>query len=196
MTRRRTVLCASLLALVVTGCAIHWDVESFESPGAGLASKKTFFWKGGDFATAAAIDKAVLQAAESHVRSAVVEELTRKGYSEAGTAAGADMAVSYQVSGVRKFVTVDSGRVGAPSATTVMSPGEIQPPPASSVEREVAVRDASVILFIDEPASGRLLWRGEVASETRSSSAEQAGRVIAQMAREIAKDVPARTGGN
>jgi len=103
--------------------------------------------------------------------------------------------VSYQVSGVRKFVTADTTRIGAPSATTVMSPGEIQPPPASTVPREVAVRDASVIVFVDDPASGRLLWRGEVASETRSGSAEQAARVIAQMAREIAKEMPARSGG-
>ena len=194
MARRRTVLLA-VMAMFAAGCATHWNVESFESPDASVAAKKTFFWKGGDFATIATIDKAVLEAADSQVRSAVIEELTRKGYAETGVAAGADMVVSYQVSGVRKFVTADTTRIGAPSATTVMSPGEIQPPPASTVAREVAVRDASVIVFVDDPASGRLLWRGEVASETRSGSAEQAARVIAQMAREIAKEMPARSGG-
>jgi hypothetical protein len=193
MARRRTVVLA-LMAMFAAGCAIHWDVESFESPGANLAGKETFFWKGGAFATAAAADKAVLQAAESNVRSAVVEELTHKGFREVDAATGADIIVSYQVSGVRRFVAGDTVRVGAPSATTVMRPGEIQPPPASAVGREVWVRDGSVIVFLDDAGSGQLLWRGEVASETRPGSAEQAARVIAQMAREIAREVPARAG--
>jgi hypothetical protein len=104
------------------------------------------------------------------------------------------MLVSFQVAGTQKFVLSDERRVGAPSPTEVLSPSEIQPPPASSVPREMRMRDGSVLVFIDDRTSGRLLWRGAVTAETRSGSTEQGVRIINQMAHEIAKQVPARAG--
>ena len=49
-------------------------------------------------------------------------------------------------------------------------------------------------VFIDDRASGRLIWRGAVTAETRSGSTEQGVRQLTQMAREIAREVPARAG--
>ena len=121
-------------------------------------------------------------------------ELTRKGYTEVSTATGADMVVSFQVAGSQRFVVADERRIGAPSATTVLSPGAIQPPPASAVPREMRVRDGSVLVFIEDGASGRLIWRGSVTAETRSGSTEQLVRMISQMAREIAIAVPPHAG--
>ena len=51
-----------------------------------------------------------------------------------------------------------------------------------------------MLVFIDDRASGRLIWRGMVTAETRSGSTEQGVRLIGQMAHEIAKEVPARVG--
>ena len=186
--------CAALVATLVTGCAVHWDVETYAVPDANVASRQTYFWKGGDFASASEIEPAAVAAAESQVRSAVTEELSRKGYRETSSAEDADLVVSYQVSGMRRFVVEDTTRVGAPSPNEVLSPSEIQPPPASSVPREVPVREGSVILFLDDPKLGKLAWRGEVAEQIRAGSPEQAGRIIAQMARAIASEVPARAG--
>jgi hypothetical protein len=70
----------------------------------------------------------------------------------------------------------------------------MQPPPASSVPREVPVREGSVIVFLDDPKLGKLAWRGEVAEQIRASSPEQTARIIAQMAQQIAREVPARAG--
>ncbi|HET7204677.1 MAG TPA: DUF4136 domain-containing protein [Steroidobacteraceae bacterium] len=182
------------LVAMAAGCAVHWDVETYAVPGADVASRETWFWKGGDFAGAEQIEPAVIAAAESHVRAAVTEELTRKGYREASSAEAADLVASYQVSGMRRFVVDETPRIGAPSPNTVLSPSEMQPPPASSVPREVSVREGSVILFLDDPRLGKLAWRGEVAEQIRAGSPEKAGRIIAQMAREIAKEVPVRKG--
>ncbi len=88
----------------------------------------------------------------------------------------------------------DERRIGAPSATTVLSPSAMQPPPASTVPRELRVREGSVLVFIEDRASGRLIWRGMVTAETRSGSTEQGVRLLTQMAHEIAKEVPARAG--
>lgn len=191
---RRTAFGGVATLILLAGCATHWDVESFEAPEGNVAAHRTFYWKGGEFGTPGTLDPALVELTTTEVRNAVATELTRKGYSEVGTAAGADMAVSFQVAGSQKFVLSDEKRVGAPSATTVLSPSEIQPPPASTVPREMRVRDGSVLVFIDDSASGRLIWRGAVTEETRSGSAEQGARLIGQMAREIALQVPAHAG--
>ena len=67
-------------------------------------------------------------------------------------------------------------------------------PPASSVPREMRVREGSVLVFIDDRASGRLIWRGTVTAETRRGSTEQGVHLLTQMAHEIAKEVPAHVG--
>ncbi len=194
MTRRAALACLAWL-VTATGCAVHWDVDTYASPGTTVATANTFYWKGGDYATAAQLEPAAISIAEGLARTAVVEELARKGYVEVPAATGADLVVSYQVSGVRRFVTNETPRIGAPSPNTVLSPSEIQPPPASSVPREIRVREGSIVLFVDDARLGRLAWRGEVAGEMRAGSPEQAARIVAQMAREIAKEVPARSAG-
>jgi hypothetical protein len=193
MIRRMAFVWAGTLVLLA-GCAAHWDVDSFEAPDGNVATHRTFYWKGGEFGSPGKLDPNMVASATAAVRNAVTTELTRKGYAEVSTATGADMLVSFQVAGSQRFVVSDDRRIGAPSATTVLSPSEIQPPPASTVPREMRVRDGSVIVFIEDGASGRLIWRGTVTAETRSGSTEQAVRLLAQMAHEIAKEVPARAG--
>ena len=192
MAGARTVWWAAVLAANLTACAVHWNVETYAVPDADVGSRETYYWKGGDFQAAAQLDPAAVAAAQSQVRHAVLEELARKGYREVPSADAADLVASFQVSGMRRFVVEDTTRVGAPSPNTVLSPGEMQPPPASSVPREVPVREGSVIVFLDDPKLDKLAWRGEVADQIRASSPEQVARIIAQMAREIAREVPAR----
>ena len=128
------------------------------------------------------------------MRATLRTELARKGYSEVPDAASAQLIVSYQVAGTRKFVIADDRRVGAPSPTTVLSPSEVQPPPMSTVPREQTMRDGTVIVFVADPASGRLLWRGMITAETRAGSTEDAMRTVVEMARHITEEFPARAG--
>ena len=189
---RGTATAWTTIVALVAGCAVHWDVETYAVPGGDVGSKQTWAWKGGEFVGSARIEPGTVSVAEAAVRAAVREELSRKGYRELGPDDGPDLLVSYRVSGMQRFVLEETPRIGAPSPNTVLSPSEVQPPPASSVPREVAVREGSVILFLDDPRAGKLAWRGEVAEQVRAGSAEQAGRIIGQMAREIAREVPVR----
>jgi len=193
MIRRSAFVFAATVALAA-GCATHWDVDSFAAPEGNVAARSTFHWQGGEFGTPASIDPQVIASTGDLLRRTVAGELARKGYTEVDSAAAADMLVSFQVAGTQRFVIPDERRIGAPSATTVLRPGEIQPPPASVLPREHRVRDGSVLIFIDDRATGRLLWRGSVTAETRSGSTEQGIRIIDQMAREIARAVPPRVG--
>jgi hypothetical protein len=194
MTRVRSVLWGALAALAA-GCTMYSGVETFKKPDGDLTARQGFYWKGGDFATAAQLDPGAITLAETQVRNAVVAELTRRGYVEKPQSAGAELAVAFQVSGVRRFETLETPRVGAPSPNQVLTPGQIRPPPASTVPREITVREGSVVLTITDAASNELLWRGETSTETRARNYEQAARTIAQMARQIAMQVPPHTGG-
>jgi hypothetical protein len=192
MTRSKKWLAVSLALL--GACASPWMVDSFEAPEANVAARGTYFIRGGELGAPTGIDAAVNQQVDDAVREAVRAELGRKGYTEVSSAGAAHMFVSYQVAGTRKFVVADDRRVGAPSPTTVLSQSEVQPPPLSSAPREQVVREGTVIVFVEDPSGGRLLWRGMINAETRLGSTEQGVRTIADMAHHILQEFPARAG--
>jgi hypothetical protein len=184
----------ALAVATLAGCASPWSVDSFEAPEANVATRSSYFIKGGDLGATREVSAGLTARIDEAMRSTLRTELGHKGYSEAPDAASAQLLVSYQVAGTRKFVIADERRIGAPSPTTVLSPSEVQPPPISSVPREQAMSEGTVIVFVDDPASGRLLWRGMISAETRTGSTEDAIRTMADMARHITQEFPARAG--
>jgi hypothetical protein len=132
----------------------------------------------------------VRAATESRIRGVITKSLTDKGYAEVSS--GGDMTVTYQVAGSQRFVLSDDRRIGAPSPTEVLTPSGTSLPPASELPREQSVREGSVIVFVEDPPSGRLIWRGLVQAETRVDSREAGLRLIEDMAREIVAQFPAR----
>jgi hypothetical protein len=195
MGRRVSLFGLAALALVVlSGCATPWAVDSYEPPDGNVASRQTWFWKGGEFGTPASIDPQLVADATARMREAVTVELGRRGYTEVTSVAEADMQVSFQVAGTQRFELADTRRIGAPSANQVLRPGATQPPPASALPREMSIRDGSVLIYIEDRASGRLIWRGMVTAETRIGSPEHGVRVLTQMTQAIARQVPARAG--
>jgi len=184
----------ALVLAALAGCASPWSVDSFEAPDAGLAARGTYFIKGGDLGTPISVEPGVMQRLDEALRATLRDEFGRKGYAEAPDAATAQLVVSYQVAGTRKFVMADDRRVGAPSPNSVLSPSSAQPPPLSSVPREQTVREGTVIVFVDDPASGHLLWRGMISAETRTGSSDETIRTVTDMARHIVQEIPARAG--
>ena len=184
----------ALVLAALAGCASPWSVDSFEAPDAGLAARGTYFIKGGDLGTPISVEPGVMQRLDEALRATLRDEFGRKGYAEAPDAATAQLVVSYQVAGTRKFVMADDRRVGAPSPNSVLSPSSAQPPPLSSVPREQTVREGTVIVFVDDPASGHLLWRGMISAETRTGSSDETIRTVTDMTRHIVQEIPARAG--
>jgi Domain of unknown function (DUF4136) len=190
---RLRLFIAAGVAIALAACAA-WTVEKFEAPEAGFANRRTYAWKGGEFGMPSEVEPAVLARADQALRSAIEAELARKGYVRVAYPVSADMFVSYQVAGQRRFVIADDRPVGASAATESMTPGAVpKPPPSSELPREQTVRDGTVIVFIDDPSSKRLIWRGLVGAETRVATTEGAIHQAAEMAREIAREIPART---
>ena len=182
--------CAGLV--VAAGCATRWTVDSFAAPEADLPGKSTFAWKQGASSTPTIQQPEVAAALEERVRSAVTTEFARKGFTEVAEPKGADMLVSFQMAGTRRFVVSDERRIGAPSPSGVLTASGMPLPPASNLPGEQSVREGSVILFVEDPASGRVVWRGLVEIETRITSNEAGIRMVGDIARRIASEFPAR----
>lgn len=190
-TMAKSLVTLSAGVWLMSGCASPWTVDRYEAPDARFGTQRSYFLKPGEYGAPTGLDPAIQSRADAAMRSAVIAELNRKGYTEATSPATADLVVSYQVAGTRRFVIEDTTRVGAPSPTRVLGTGEVQPPPRSMLPREQTVRDGSVVLFVDDATSGKLMWRGMLSAQTRLGSTDSAIRTVADMARQIAKQVPA-----
>ncbi len=186
------LLAVPLLALAA-GCSTTWPVETFEAPGADLAARRTFMWSGGELGTVAAVDPSLAAQTDAHIRQAVVTGLTQRGYTEVTDSKSAEMLVSYQVVGTRKVVSSQRPRFGAPLPDDVLMQSNPPPPAASELPRERTVSEGSVLVFVEDPTGEHLLWRGMISAETRTSSRKNAADTVAEMARYIVAEFPART---
>jgi hypothetical protein len=190
-TLARAPAVASALALLAS-CSTTWDIDRYEAPEANFPTRHSYAWKSGEFSTPDARSAAEVAEVDRAVRAAVEEELAHKGYTLVADPKTADMLVSFQIAGYRRFVLSDDKRIGAPSATQVLTPsGTAQLPPTAVVPREQTVGDGSMIVFVDDPKSGRLIWRGLITAQTRVGSPEAGARLAADMARSIAHEIPA-----
>jgi hypothetical protein len=183
-----------LLVLVAACASSSWQVDQYETPGANVAGKRTFAWTGGELGTVAAVNPTVAASTDQHIRDTVVAGLVKKGYTQVPDPKTADMLVSYQIVGTRKYVTSQRPRFGAPLPDDVLMQSNPQPPAASELPREQRVTDGSVMVFVDEPGTERLLWRGMISAETRSSSTESGIHTAAEMARDIVESFPQKSG--
>ena len=189
----RSPLPALAALALLAACTVNpWTVDSFEAPEADVAGKRTFVWRDGEVGAPLIKRPAVAADTQARLRAAITHELTHKGYVETTDAAAADMVVSFQVSGSRRFEPSDQRRIGAPSPNEVLTPGNVRPPPASEVPREVSVRQGTVMVFAENPGSGQLMWRGVVSAEIRTSSIERTVDKVIDAGRHIAQGFPAR----
>jgi hypothetical protein len=189
----RSPLPALAALVLLAACAVNpWTVDSFEAPEADVAGKRIFLWRNGEVGAPLIKRPAVAADAQARLREAITHELKLKGYVETTDAAAADMIVSFQVSGSRRFEQADQQRIGAPSPNEVLTPGNVRPPPASEVPREVSVRQGNVMVFAEHPGSGQLMWRGLVSAEIRTSSLERTVDKVIDAGRHIAQGFPAR----
>lgn len=185
---------AVLMLALAAGCTTTWQVDTYEAPGAGIESRRTFAWNGGELGSVAAVSPQLAADVDRHVREAVVAGLVRKGYKEVTDPKAAQMLVSYQVAGSRKYVTSEKPRFNAPLPDDVLRPTGPAPPAASELPPERRVTEGSVIVFVDDPAAGHLIWRGAITAETRTSSAKQGVDTAAEMAADIVESFP-KAGG-
>ena len=190
MTIKHSLALATLALLAA--CANPWTLDLFEAPEADVGSKRSFLWREGEIGAPLMSGPRDSTDMATRVRAVITSELLRKGYVETTDAADADMVVSFQATGTRRLLEPERQRIGAPSPNELLTPGSVPPRPASELPPERTVREGTVVVFAEDPASGRLLWRGLVNAEIRVSSTEAAINQVVDMARHIAESFPAR----
>jgi len=188
----RVLLWSVCVSIGLAGCASPWTVDEFEAPEAAVATRANFAWKSGDIASVRKVGAALAADVDAQLRSTISQGLVAKGYVLVSDPSAADMLVSYQIAGAQRFVIAEEQRVGAPLPTDVLEPGRPSPPPASAtaVPEEQRVREGTLIVFADDPATGRLIWRGRITSEGRVSSRDKGKRILLDMARDIVAEFP------
>ena len=190
MTIKHSLAVATLALLAA--CANPWTLDLFEAPEADVGSKRSFLWREGEIGAPLMSGPRDSTDMATRVRAVITSELLRKGYVETTDAADANMVVSFQATGTRRLLEPERQRIGAPSPNELLTPGSVPPRPASELPPERTVREGTVVVFAEDPASGRLLWRGLVNAEIRVSSTEAAINQVVDMARHIAESFPAR----
>jgi hypothetical protein len=192
MQKSAPALAALALATVAACGGNPWVVDSYEAPEADVASRQSFAWRAGEVGAPLVLRPQIAGDVQARIRAVVTQELLAKGYVEATDAAAADMTISFQVTGARRAVESEQPRFGAPSPNQVLTPGSVPPRPASELPRETLVREGTVVVFAEDPASGRLMWRGLVSAEIRTSSLDRTVDMVVDISRHIAQGFPAR----
>ncbi len=180
------------LAATLIGCSTPWTVDTYEVPRADVAGLRTFAWLGGEYAASRDVTPKLESTLDRQLRETLTNELTAKGYTRVSDAESADMHVHAQISGLRRYVISDESRVGAPTANAALTPGEGDVGQPSMTPTEQVFNETSVIVFVDQAETGRLMWRGSVTSEERLTSREATMKKLNEMARAIAQQFPAR----
>lgn len=192
MMHKHVPVVAALAFLAACASSSQWKVDAYEAEAADMAGRHAFFYKPGEIVAPLVRQTSAVASAEASIRAAIVEGLQQRGYVQASDIAGADFVVTYQAMGTRRYVESDQRRIGAPSPNSVLMPGNTNPPPASELPPERSVRDITLVVFADDPATGSLVWRGLVSTELRTSSTDMLIRQVTDIARHITQQVPAR----
>jgi hypothetical protein len=182
----------ALLVLTTACISSNWPVDHYETPGAGLAAKRTFSWAGGELGSVSAVDPDLATRLDKEMKSTVIAGFVARGFTLVADQKAADMVVRYEIVGTRRYMTTERPRFSAPLPDDVLMQSRQSPPAASELPPERRVTDGSVIVFVDEPGTGRLMWRGVVTEETRSSTNDAAVRTASEMARAIVATFPQR----
>jgi hypothetical protein len=180
-----------MMTALFVACASGVKVSALEVDDARLHERTSFAWVDRG-STGPQADPALATRVSSEVKQAAVGELSRKGYQEL-PAERADMLVSYQV------VITSAGSSNRGEPVMGMSPqGTIGPGDPfrelrdrGTLTPDVRESEGSLLVFITDRATGRILWRGT--AESLMTSPREGARVVPAAVRRMFEKFPART---
>ncbi len=172
-----------LVALfMIQGCASSPPpVHSMQDPNANFANLKTFAWDTGQDASKP------VSILDNNIRTAISNELQRKGYVEAAGASIPDLLLQYETAAAEALkskpfrIGIGMGGVGNSGAAGV----GVSSPSAENV------REGTLVLRAIEPARNAEVWNGRVSRELgKGGPPDQA--LIQSAVSELLKSFPAK----
>ena len=183
----RAALCA--FTVFCAACAGGVKVSTMEVDDARLHERASFAWV--DRGTAGPqADPALAAQVNSDVRQTAVSELSRKGYQEA-PAESADMLVSFQLAVTSAPLSErDVPNVGMSPQASV-GPGDPfrELRDRGTLTSDVRESNASLMVFVTDRQTGRILWRGT--AEALMTSPREGAQAVPSAVRRMFEKFPA-----
>lgn len=172
------------LVVLLAGCASAPPApESFTSPGVDLTAYRSFGWK---VPAGSATAEAPLRIIDTHIRTAISAELTRRGYTEAATAP--ELLVDYETltedklrsSPVRLGIGMGSfgGHVGG---SVSMGTPDVE-----------SYREGRLVIHVLDAAKSQEVWYGTLAERLGKQGVE--APAVARVVGRVLQGFPARPG--
>jgi hypothetical protein len=184
----RTAVC--VLTILFAACASGVKVSTMEVDDARLRERTTFAWVDrGD--TGLQADPQLAAQVGADVREGAVSELSRKGYQEVPREK-ADMLVSFQIA-VTSMPTSDvSGPVGGMSPQASLGPGDPfrELRDRGTLTSDVRESAASLLVFVTDQQTGKILWRGT--AESLMTSPREGAQAVPSAVRRMFEKFPPR----
>ena len=179
-----------LSTFLLVACASGVRVSTLEVDDARLHQRTSFAWVDRG-STGLERDAALAAEVNASVRQVAVSELRRKGYEEVSPEQ-ADLLVSYQV------IVTDAGPLNRGEPTSGMSPqGSVGPGDPfrelrdrGTLTPDVRQSHGSLLVFVTDSRSGRILWRGT--AESLMTSRREGARKVPSAVRQMFEKFPAR----
>ncbi len=172
-------------AILVGGCAsTPQQPQSMRDPQANFAAYRTFAWSAAEGTAASGQPTSIV---DGYIRTAIANEMKRKGYEEAATGATPDLRVEYEAAKAEKIknnpfrigVGVGSYGSGGGGSVGVGSP---------SVKN---VTEGSLVIHVIDAARNAEAWRSGVTRELGKGNIAQA--TVNAAVTDAMADLPART---
>ena len=175
-----------VIAMALAGCASQApQPTSMRDPQADFTAYRTFALQ--KDTTAGAADKSV-SIVEGYIRTAITNELTRKGYVEAAPGSEPDLRVEYEAASAEKIKN-NPFRIGIGVGGYGSNSGGSVGVGSSSVKN---VKEGTLVVHVIDPAKKAEVWQGRASRELGKGNIEPA--VVQAGVAELLSDFPARAG--
>ncbi len=173
---------AALALVLAAGCtSAPKQPETMSDPQANFSAYRTFGWYPQENANQ---PKTIV---DGYIRTAIENEMQRKGYAPAAEGAKPDLLVEYNAASEEKIKNKPF-RIGIGIGSYGSSGGGSVGVGSSGVKE---VKEGSLVIHVVDPARNTEVWRGTVTRELKEGAVEQS--VVNAAVVDAFTDFPART---
>ena len=171
--------------LLLAGCASAPSApETMRDAEAAFSAYRTFAWYPGAGTSAPGKPQSIV---DGYIRTAITNEMQRKGYALATEGGKADLLIEYEAAAEEKLkskpfrIGIGIGGYGSSGGASV----------GTSTSGVKEVKEGSLVIHVVDPARNAEVWRGSVARELKDGTVEQGA--VNDAVTEAFADFPART---
>jgi hypothetical protein len=181
---RRRLIAAAAVTLVAGCASTPSEPQTLREAQADFGSYKTFGWHRPAGGEGSGQPTSIV---DGYIRTAIRDELTRKGYVEAAPGMPADITVDYEAASA-ETLKEKPFRIGVGVGSYGSSGGGSVGVGSSSTKK---VREGSLVVHVIDPTRETEIWRGSIERELDKGGVQPAQ--VKAAVTELLQDFPARS---